>query len=238
MLQDASTALATLDPAKNFGESAFGPLRFRIIDADGTKGDWQPLATLVRLPQFQTLKCPWAADQPCKLTGANLFLVDAVSGDAQFAHPVQVPDGFPGNVLPVPHPASGELYVKLRDDPSVVNQVSLVAENVGPKPTPPAEKPHAAKAPDQADGKPRPDYVSPNPQPSSNTPPSTPAPNNPAPDKSAPATVPPPANPPANSGSQNQPAQNSTPPAANPQPQAADQSTGSVAAAPAAQPQQ
>jgi hypothetical protein len=235
MLQDASTALATLDPAKMFGGSAFGPLRFRIIDADGTKGDWQPLATLVRLPEFKTLKCPWVADQPCKLTGANLFLVDAVSGDAQFAHPVQVPDGFPGNVLPVPHPASGELYVKLRDDPSVVNQVSLVAENVGPKPTAAAKPPTPAANPPAnttapaADGKPRPDYVSPNPPAQANAPAGNAAPANPAPANPAPAQTPAP----ADSGSQNPPVQS------NPQPQAADSSTTAPPAAPpAAQPQQ
>jgi hypothetical protein len=210
-LQDASTALATLDPAKVFGGSAFGPLAFRIIDADGTKGDWQRLATLVRLPQFQTLKCPYAKDQPCKLTGSNLFLVDAVSGDPQFTHPVQVPDGFPGNMLPVPHPSSGELFVKLRDDPSVVNQVKLTAENIGPPPVPapapptptkPSPTPEDQPAPAAA-GKPRPDYVSPNPPPPSQTP-STPAPNNQAP---------------ANPSTPNQPAQNTTPPSANPQPQ-------------------
>ena len=163
-LQDASTALATFDPAKAFGGSAFGPLAFRIIDGNGTKGDWQSLATLVRLPRFQALKCPYATDQPCKLSGANLFLVDAISGDSGFSHPVQVPDGFPGSVLPVPHPSGGELYVKLRDDPSVVNQVSLVAENVGPKPVAAAKsKPASSGNESVPSAKPRPDYTSPNP---------------------------------------------------------------------------
>jgi hypothetical protein len=129
-LQDSKTALATLDPAKAFGASAFGPLRFRVIDENGATGDWQPLATLVRLPQLKDLKCPQANDQPCKLTGVNLFLVDSVSGDQQFSHPVSVPDGFPGETLPVPHPSSGELYVKLRDDPSVINPVKLAAESI------------------------------------------------------------------------------------------------------------
>jgi hypothetical protein len=131
-LQDSKTALATLDPAKAFGASAFGPLRFRLIDASGATGDWQPLATLVRLPGLTDLKCPSLADQPCKLTGSDLFLVDSVSGDAQFSHPVQVPDGFPGNILPVPHPNGGGLYVKLRDDPSVVNQITLTAQIAPP----------------------------------------------------------------------------------------------------------
>ena len=139
-LEDAKVALATLDPAKAFGPSAFGPLQFRVV-SDGTPGDWQPLATLVRLPVLHDLKCPAAADQACKLSGANLFLVDAVASDPQFQHPVEVPDGFPGYVLPVPHPASGQLYVKLRDDPSVVNQVTLATDEA---PRPPAAA-HNAK---------------------------------------------------------------------------------------------
>jgi len=91
-------------------------------------GDWQPLATLVRLPSLQDLKCPATTDQPCKLSGSNLFLVGEVASNAQFDHPVQVPDGFPGNTFPVPHPTGGQLYVKLRDDPTVVNQVTLQAQ--------------------------------------------------------------------------------------------------------------
>jgi len=144
-LENGKVALATLDPAKAFGPSAFGPLKFRVID-NGADGDWQPLATLVRLPILHDLKCPAGADQQCRLSGSNLFLVDSVSSDPQFANPVQVPDGFPGYVLPVPHPDGGELYVKLRDDPSVVNQVTLAAEKLPP---PPGEVPahqHAARA--------------------------------------------------------------------------------------------
>jgi hypothetical protein len=47
-----------------------------------------------------------------------------VSNDAQFQPSVQVPDGFAGSSLNVPHPVHGILYVKLRDNPSVVNQVT------------------------------------------------------------------------------------------------------------------
>jgi hypothetical protein len=46
-LADARVAVATFDPAKSFGTSAFGPLKFRVV-ANGVAGDWQPLATLVR----------------------------------------------------------------------------------------------------------------------------------------------------------------------------------------------
>jgi hypothetical protein len=78
------------------------------------------------------------------LSGANLFLVDSVASDPRFDHPVEVPDGFPGYVLPVPHPEGGQLYLKLRDDPSVVNEVTLAAEKLPPSP---GETPrHATRA--------------------------------------------------------------------------------------------
>lgn len=141
-LENTKVALATLDPAKAFGGSAFGPLKFRVVD-NGTAGDWQALATLVRLPELHDLKCPAGADQECRLSGSNLFLVDSVASDPAFAHPVEVPDGFPGYVLPVPHPEGGQLYLKLRDDPSVVNQVTLAAEKLPP---PPGETAHHARA--------------------------------------------------------------------------------------------
>jgi hypothetical protein len=146
-LEDSKVAVATLDPAKAFGPSAFGPLQFRVI-ANNVPGDWQRLATLVRLPLLKELKCPATADLACKLSGANLFLVDSVSSDSKFAHPVQVPDGFPGYSLPVPHPTDGNLYVKLRDDPSVVNSTTLGAQQLPPTTDEAARAPerHAAHA--------------------------------------------------------------------------------------------
>ncbi len=133
-LEDSQVAVATLDPIKAFGPSAFGPLQFRII-ADGVMGDWLPLATLVRLPVLTDLKCPATADLACKLSGVNLFLIDAIATDPQFAHPVQVPDGFPGYSLPVPHPNGQQLYVKLRDDPAVINPAVLMTQQLPPSPT-------------------------------------------------------------------------------------------------------
>jgi hypothetical protein len=126
-LEDSQVALATLDTDKAFSSSAFGPLRFRVIEK-GIASDWQSLATLVRLPVFGALKCPDSSDQPCKLTGAKLFLVNSISNDPQFAHSIQIPEGFPGYALTVPHPTAGQLYVKLHDDPSVVNSVLFPAE--------------------------------------------------------------------------------------------------------------
>jgi hypothetical protein len=127
IFEDSQVALASLDTGKAFASSASGPLRFRVIEA-GVASDWLPLATLIRLPTIRDLKCPDAPDQPCELTGSKLFLVDSVSNDPQFDHPTQVPEGFPGYVLTVPHPTAGHLYVKLHDDPSVVNSVFFPAE--------------------------------------------------------------------------------------------------------------
>jgi hypothetical protein len=123
-LENAQVAVATLNPSKAFGASAFGLLQFRVV-AKGIAGDWQPLGNLVRLPLLQDLSCPSTPELACKLSGSNLFLIDSVSNDAAFTHPVQVPDGFLGSALPVPHPATGPLYLKLRDDPSAVNLTTL-----------------------------------------------------------------------------------------------------------------
>ena len=149
-LQNAAVAVAALDPAKAFGSSASGPLQFRVV-ANGVTGDWQPLATLVRLPVLKDLKCPATPELACKLSGSNLFLLDSVSSGPQFDHPVQVPDGFPGSALPVPHPTLGQLYVKLRDDPSVVNTAALGAQQLPPSPEEAARAPtrHAATQADE-----------------------------------------------------------------------------------------
>ena len=128
-LENSAVALARLDTATAFGSSAFGALQFRVV-LDGVQSDWQPLATLVRLPELTDLRCPPSGDLACKLSGSGLFLLDSISGDSQFDHPVQVPDGFPGYALPVPHPSGGRLYIKLRDDPSAINTATLVARQL------------------------------------------------------------------------------------------------------------
>jgi hypothetical protein len=125
VLRDAQNLLATLDPRKDFGPSAFGPLRFRPVEADGTRGDWQPLATLVRVPVLKELRCPESPDKPCQLSGANLFLIDAVASDPEFAHTAPVPTAFLDSSLSVPHPNGTALYIKLRDDPATVCTVAL-----------------------------------------------------------------------------------------------------------------
>jgi hypothetical protein len=124
MLERSSVAVAVLDPAVAFGRSVFGPLKFRVTLA-GSIGDWQPIATLVRLPVLTDLRCPSTPELACKLTGANLFLIDSLSADSDFRHPVPVPDGFPGNTLPIPQPTDGHLFLRLRDDPAVVNPVNV-----------------------------------------------------------------------------------------------------------------
>jgi hypothetical protein len=139
MLENSQVAVATLSPAKAFGGTAFGPLQFR-VNSRGVAGDWQPLANLVRLPMLKDLKCPPTPELACKLSGSNLFLIDSVSNDPQFAQSVKVPDGFLGSALPVPHPKSGSLYVKLRDNPSVVNATSLATQEI------PASPEEAARA--------------------------------------------------------------------------------------------
>ena len=116
--------MATLDPLKSFGPSAFGPLRFRAVDGNA-KGDWQPLATLVRFPALKEVRCPESPDKQCILSGANLFLISSVASDPEFKHSVPVPEGFADSTLSVPRPENSLLYIKLRDNPSSVNPATL-----------------------------------------------------------------------------------------------------------------
>jgi hypothetical protein len=132
-LENEHVAVATLDPAKALGSSAFGPLQFRVT-ANGAAGDWRPLATLVRLPVLKDLQCSSTPELACNLSGSNLYLIDSVSSDSHFDHPIEVPDGFPGSSLPVPRPTSGRLYVTLRDNPSVVNTAELALVQLPPTP--------------------------------------------------------------------------------------------------------
>jgi hypothetical protein len=132
-LENSHVAVATFTPAKAFGASAYGPLKFR-INAKGAAGDWQPLANLVRLPMLKKLDCPSTPELACKLSGSSLYLIDSVSADSEFSKPVSVPDGFLGSALPVPHPRGGTLYLKLRDNPQVVNPTALTAQAIPPAP--------------------------------------------------------------------------------------------------------
>jgi hypothetical protein len=125
VLRDSESLVATLEPLKAFGPSAFGPLQFRPVNSEGGKGDWQPLAVLVRVPALKEIRCPTSPDKPCQLTGSNLYLIDSVASDPQFTHTAPVPTGFLDATLSVPHPGDTGLYIKLRDDPSTVNTTTL-----------------------------------------------------------------------------------------------------------------
>jgi hypothetical protein len=186
-LQDAKTVFAVLDPMKLLGPSAFGPLKFRAVSADGVEGNWQPLVNLVRVPDLKAVRCrPVVAksterssvpekksasekntgsksslvsrtaaertahseksavaegasasekptgDKDCTLSGDKLFLIDAVSADADFTSSVTVPDGFVEAALTIPEPKGKMLYLKLRDDPGTVHTAVLPILNAQP----------------------------------------------------------------------------------------------------------
>ena len=124
-LQDSTTVFAVLDPMKLLGPSAFGPLKFRPVASDGTDGDWQPLVNLVRVPTLTGIRCLPGAEKQCTLNGDKLFLLDSVSTDADFTNSVTVPEGFVQEALAIPPMKAKTLYIKLRDDPSTIDTVTL-----------------------------------------------------------------------------------------------------------------
>jgi hypothetical protein len=131
-LQDSKTVFAVLDPMKLLGPSAFGPLKFRPVTADGTDGDWQPLVDLVRIPMLKEVRCESAPEKQCTLSGDKLFLLDSVSTDADFANPVTVPQGFAQDALAIPPPKGKTLYIKLRDHPEAIATVTLPMQTAQP----------------------------------------------------------------------------------------------------------
>jgi hypothetical protein len=124
-LQDSKTVFAVLDPMKLLGPSAFGPLKFRPVAADGVEGDWQPLINLVRVPALKGVRCLPGREKQCTLSGDKLFLIDVVSTDPDFDNSVTVPDGFAEATLVIPPMKGKTLYLKLRDDPSTVDTAVL-----------------------------------------------------------------------------------------------------------------
>ena len=156
LLQDPHTLVATLDPLRSFGPSAFGALHLRAVyprphpseepasqpdppsneaekpapPTEPRASDWLPLATLVRLPTLSQLQCPADATQPCIITGSDLFLLQSVSSDPAFADPVTVPDGDTATTLTVPHLSAATLFLKLRDDPTQIDSAILPQQPV------------------------------------------------------------------------------------------------------------
>ena len=155
LLQDPHTIVATLDPDRSFGPSAFGSLHLRAIfpttphksddaalDAEPAS-DWLPLATLVRLPTITGLNCPADPDAPCTLTGTNFYLIESVSPDPAYTTSTPVPDGYTGTTLTIPHPVASTLFLHLRDDPAPVDSANLPAP---PAAATPAAHAHGSKS--------------------------------------------------------------------------------------------
>ena len=137
VLQDEHTAIATLDPLKAFGQSAFGRLQMRPVAEDGTPGDWTPLGILVRTPQITAIQCTTVDAPTCTIDGSGLFLVRSFSAGKDFAKPTEVPTGFAERTFIVPTPADGTtLYLKLRDDPDAVAAITLPKPVQKPVPAP------------------------------------------------------------------------------------------------------
>jgi hypothetical protein len=133
VLEDTKTAMGKLEPLDRFGSSAFGPMHVRAMSADGVTGDWLPLGTLVRMPDFKELHCPRAVAKPCTLTGTDLFLAASIGATQNQDDATDIPGDFTGIQLSVPHPANGVLYLWLRDDPDTVQTLTLPITPGGPQ---------------------------------------------------------------------------------------------------------
>jgi hypothetical protein len=154
MLQDEHTAVATLDPLKAFGQSAFGKLQMRPVAEDGTAGNWTPLGILVRAPHITAIHCTTTDSPGCTVVGSNLFLVQSFGASKDFIKPTEIPTGFAEDNITVQTPADGvTLYLKLRDDPNAIATVTLPVQAA----TAPAAQTTTAVPSSKPDPTPKPD---------------------------------------------------------------------------------
>jgi len=188
MLEDAGTALGVVEPLARFGPSAFGPIQARAVSADGVTGDWQPLGTLVRIPGFKDLRCPHSLARPCALSGSNLFLAASIAATPAFDNPTDVPADFTGTQLAVPHASGGTLYVKLRDDPTTVQTLTMPVTPATVQAIAPI--PAAAPPPETTAPQSKPETPTTAPQPKPETPPATPPQSKPETPTTAPQSKP------------------------------------------------
>jgi hypothetical protein len=125
ILQDDHTAVASVNLAKAFGESAFGPLRIRAVPGDGTLGSWITLGTLVRRPHITSVHCSQET-LICTVEGSQLFLAPAFGATEEFGNAASVPTGFDEPVFSFQVNGKVDaLYLRLRDDPQTVEIIRL-----------------------------------------------------------------------------------------------------------------
>lgn len=110
--------VATIAPQAAFGPAVSGALRVRAWRG-GAAGDWQSLATLVRLPVLTGVACRDA----CTVTGRDLFLIAAVGTTPDMVGAVALPGGFVGTTVEVPKSADGTIHLKLHDAGDAVLRV-------------------------------------------------------------------------------------------------------------------
>jgi hypothetical protein len=134
VLQDEHTVVGSVDLYKTFGESAFGDLRLRAVQGDGTFGSWVTLGRLVRLPHIKTVRCTDFDAPTCMIEGSDLFLSLAFSPTESFESEAPVPTGFGESTFVMSMPASRRqtaVYMRLRDDPRATATVQIPPRDAG-----------------------------------------------------------------------------------------------------------
>ena len=66
------------------------------------------------------------------MSGNNLFLIEAIASDASFRHTTPVSESAMDTKVEVPRPTGKRLYLKLRDDPSVIHTLEMPVKKDAP----------------------------------------------------------------------------------------------------------
>lgn len=130
-VQDATTGIVAFVPRDLLGATVHGPLRLRIVGADGPSR-WAPIGTAIRLPRVEAATCTGGASPACTLTGSRLFLIQAIAGSDRFDPAQSIPDGYTAPTITVALPtATGGtaqdimLFLRLRDAAQAIGVVTI-----------------------------------------------------------------------------------------------------------------
>ena len=124
ILENAHTAVGSVDLDRSFGESAFGAIHLRMLRANGELGSWVSLGTLVRRPHITLVQCERG---DCVLHGSELFLIQELSASDDFQHPIPVPLTAVGDTFAfrIPETNVESLSCRLRDASSAMARIQL-----------------------------------------------------------------------------------------------------------------
>jgi hypothetical protein len=109
------------------GSGSVAPEPPAAVAAPSADGDAAAAASAEQPAGGSSAAASGAQAASCTLSGSSLYFIDSIATNEAFTNPTRVPEGFVGSSIEVPPPTGGDYYLRLRDDPSSIDTVTLPA---------------------------------------------------------------------------------------------------------------